>query len=37
MAQYVFRRLTIECRQSELLDLPDAFNADLHAWLLRQA
>lgn len=36
-AQYVFRRLTSEGRQSELLNLPDLFNAELHAWLLRQA
>ncbi len=36
-AQYVFRRLTSEGRLSELLNLPDVFNAELHAWLLRQA
>ena len=36
-AQYVFRRLTSEGRQPELLTLPEIFNAELHAWLLRQA
>lgn len=37
MAQYVFRRFVSEGRQAELLNLPPALNADLHAWLLRQA
>ena len=36
MAQYVFRRLCSEGRQAELLNLPDAFSADLHSWLLQQ-
>ena len=36
MAQYVFRRLSSEGRQAELLNLPDAFSADLHSWLLQQ-
>jgi len=35
-AQYVFGRLAREGRHSELLSLPDAFNQDLHAWLLAQ-
>lgn len=35
-AQYVFRRLSSEGRQAELLNLPDAFNADLYSWLLQQ-
>ena len=35
-AQYVFRRLSSEGRQAELLNLPDAFSADLHSWLLQQ-
>ena len=36
MAQYVFRRLSSEGRQAELLTLPDTFSADLHSWLLQQ-
>lgn len=35
-AQYVFRRFTRGGRQAELLSLPEAFNAQLHSWLLRQ-
>lgn len=36
-AQYVFGRLVREGRQAELLSLPETFNTELHAWLLRQA
>ena len=35
-ARYVFARLLRDGRHTELLSLPDAFNRDLHAWLLQQ-
>lgn len=37
MAEYAFGRLLAANRRAELLGLPDGFNADLAAWLLRQA
>ena len=36
MARYVFRRLSSEGRQAELLNLPDTFSPNLHSWLLQQ-